>query len=133
MSGVYLDTSALGRVVLDEPDRGPIISVLDGYEKVVSSRLLRIEIHRLGLRAGIAADELDRSLTRVALVPIDETILSSAESVGPPTVATLDAIHLVTAVRLATEGDLDAIMTFDRQLADGAREHGLAVVAPGLP
>jgi len=49
---------------------------------------------------------------------------------GPPTVATLDAIHLATAVSLSNAGKLDALMTYDKQLAIGAREHGLVVLAP---
>ena len=61
---------------------------------------------------------------------MDEEILTSAETLTPSTVATLDAIHLATAVRLAGENELDAIMTYDKQLATGAKEHGIAVVSP---
>jgi predicted nucleic acid-binding protein len=43
---------------------------------------------------------------------------------------TLDAIHLATAVRLAGADQLDALMTYDKQLAEGAREHGIAVLSP---
>jgi uncharacterized protein len=57
-------------------------------------------------------------------------VLDAAETVQPPSVTTLDAIHLVTAVRLADEKLIDAVMTYDARLADGAREHGLTVVAP---
>lgn len=130
MAGVYLDTSALGRVVLDEPESDAIGEALAGFELVASSRLLRIELHRLGLRTGIARAEIESWLTSVALVPMDEEILSAAETIAPSTVATLDAIHLATAVQLAAEGHVEAIMTFDMQLAEGATEHGLAVAAP---
>lgn len=130
MAGVYLDTSALGRIVLDEPDSDAIGRALAGFETVVSSRLLRIELHRLGLRAGIAHEEIESWLASVALVPMDEAILSAAETIAPATVATLDAIHLATAVQLAAEGHIESIMTFDIRLAEGAGEHGLAVIAP---
>lgn len=130
MAGVYLDTSALGRIVLDEPDADAIGSTLARFGAIVSSGLLRIELHRLGLRAGIAADEIDAWLAAVALVPMDETILSTAEMVPPASVATLDSIHLATAIQLAAEGHVESIMTFDTRLAEGARVHGLAVVAP---
>jgi uncharacterized protein len=69
-------------------------------------------------------------LRDMGLLPVDDTILHAAETVDPHTVATLDAIHLATALRLAADGDLDALMTFDKQLADGARHHGLTVVTP---
>jgi predicted nucleic acid-binding protein len=64
------------------------------------------------------------------LIPLDEEILAAAETIAPPTVATLDAIHLATAVNLSDAGKLDALMTYDKRLADGARAHGLTVLSP---
>lgn len=130
MSGVYLDTSALGRVVLDEPDGDAIGVALTEFEVVVSSRLLRIELHRLGLRAGIASEEIEGWLAGVAIVPMDDAILAAAEAVSPASVATLDAIHLATALQLAAEGHVTSMMTFDARLAEGAREHRLDVIMP---
>ncbi len=97
LGAVYLDTSALGRVLLRE-----------------------------GLLP--AADQL---LTSVALLPLDENVLATAESLPPSTVRTLDAIHLATALRVAATTGLDALLTYDAQLAAGAREHGLTTLAPG--
>lgn len=131
MAGVYLDTSALGRVVLGEPDGMAVGDALGAFDVVISSRLLRIELHRLGMRADLARDEIEAWLAGMALVPMDDAILSLAEAVSPVSVATLDAIHLATAVRLAGDGHVESIMTFDHRLADGAREHGLDVAAPG--
>jgi len=130
VAGVYLDTSALGRVVLDEPDSAAIGAALTAFDAVVSSRLLRIELHRVGLRTGIAREEIETWLAGVALVPMDDAILSAAEAVAPASVATLDAIHLATALQLAAERHVASIMTFDARLAEGACEHGLAVIAP---
>jgi len=45
-------------------------------------------------------------------------------------VATLDAIHLATALHAAQVSGLDALMTYDARLAAGAREHGLTALAP---
>lgn len=42
-----------------------------------------------------------------------------------------DAIHLVTAIRIASAGPLDAVITYDARLAAGMLEHRLAVLAPG--
>jgi uncharacterized protein len=128
MAGVYLDTSALGRVVLDEPDADAIGAALSAFDTVVSSRLLRIELRRLGLRTGIADDEIEAWLAGVALVPLDDAVLAAAETIAPASVASLDAIHLATALLLSEH--VTAIMTFDARLAEGAREHGLAVIAP---
>ena len=130
MSALYLDTSVLGRVLLDEPDTAAIRSELARFERHISSRLLRVELRRLGLLKDMlkAVDEL---LSGNVLIPIDETILTAAETMAPSVVRTLDAIHLATAVRLAGAGQLDALMTYDKQLAHGAREHGITVLSAG--
>lgn len=116
--------------MLDEPDSDAIGAALTAFDAIVSSRLLRIELHRVGLRAGIAREEIETWLAGLSLVPMDDAILSAAEAVSPSSVATLDTIHLATALQLAAEGHVASIMTFDVRLAEGAREHGLAVIAP---
>jgi predicted nucleic acid-binding protein len=129
MAAVYVDTSAVGRVLLGEPDAPAVLRDLAGFDQHVASRLLRIELRRLALRED-ALEAADRLLDGVALIPLDDAILAASETLAPATVATLDAIHLATAVRLATAGVLDTVMTYDRRLADGAAHHGLRVLAP---
>jgi predicted nucleic acid-binding protein len=126
---VYLDTSVLGRVLLDEPDTPAIRRELGCFERHISSGLLSVELHRLGLRVNMLTYVAELLAGKV-LIPLDEEILAAAETIAPPTVATLDAIHLATAVSLSNAGKLDALMTYDKQLATGAREHGLEVLAP---
>lgn len=129
MAGLYVDTSALGRLLLAEPDAPAIRDELRGFERHLASRLLRIELHRLALRHGLS-DEAEELLGAVGMVPLDETILAAAESVAPSSVATLDAIHLLSALRLAEAELVDSILTYDVRLAGAAREHGLPVLAP---
>jgi len=129
VSSLYLDTSVLGRVLLNEPDTPAIRHEMGRFERHISSRLLSIELHRLGLREDML-EYVEKLLSGQVLIPLDEEILADAETIAPSAVRTLDAIHLATAVRLAGEGQLDALMTYDKQLAEGAREHGLAVLSP---
>lgn len=129
MAAVYVDASALGRVLLGEPDAPAILRGLAPFDQRVASRLLRVELRRLALRERRLQDA-DQLLLGLALLPLDEELLAAAEVVSPTTVATLDAIHLVTALRLSSAGMLDTVMTYDVRLADGARQHGLAVLAP---
>lgn len=129
MAGVYVDTSALGRVLLGEPGAAAILDELRHFDQHVASRLLRVELRRLALREGLL-DSADQLLSGVALLPVDEAVLGAAETVAPASVATLDAVHLITALRLAADELIDGLMTYDARLADGAREHGLRVVAP---
>ena len=129
MAAVYVDTSAVGRVLLGEPDAPAVLRDLARFDQHVASRLLRIELRRLALRED-ALEAADRLLDGVALIPLDDAILASSETLPPTTVATLDAIHLATALRLAAASVLDTVMTYDRRLADGAAHHGLQVLAP---
>jgi uncharacterized protein len=129
VSTVYVDTSAIARMLLDEPDKPIVEQHLEGFEQRVASRLLQVELRRVGTRAGVL-DRADRLLGAISLISLDEEILMAAETVTPSSVATLDAIHLVTALRLHEHGELDAVMTYDRQLATGARAHGIAVISP---
>ena len=129
MAAVYVDTSAIGRVLLGEPDAPAVLRDLADFDQHVASRLMRIELRRLALRED-ALEAADRLLDGVALIPLDDAILAASETLLPATVATLDAIHLATALRLAAGGMLDTVMTYDRRLADGAAQHGLRVLAP---
>lgn len=129
MSGVYVDTSALGRLLLGEPDAGAVVRELREFDRHVASRLLRVELRRLALREGLL-DHADQLLSGISLLPLDEAVLDAAETVAPVSVATLDAIHLVTALRLADQALIDTVLTYDARLADGARAHGLTVIAP---
>lgn len=126
---VYVDTSALGRSLLDEPEKPAIERTLDTFERFVSSSMLRTELRRLGFRRDML-DRVDALLAGVSLIKVDHAILTEAETIAPATLATLDAIHLATAVRLSKAGRLNALMTYDKQLADGAREHGIEVLSP---
>jgi predicted nucleic acid-binding protein len=129
MSTVYVDTSALARVLLEDPDKQVIGHALTAFDRKVASRLLGVELRRVGLRRELSS-RAETLLTDVSLLPIDEQILAAAERLTPSSVGTLDAIHLATALRLAGEDKLDALMTYDKRLAQGAKEHGLAVLAP---
>jgi uncharacterized protein len=115
--------------MLEEPDKKAVQRDLAKFDRSVASRLLRVELRRVGKRED-ALEEADLILDGVLLIPLDETILATAETISPTTVGTLDAIHLATAVRLAEAGDLDAVMTYDKHLAEGARKHGIAVLSP---
>jgi uncharacterized protein len=129
MPAVYVDTSAIGRVLLGEPDAPAVLRHLGRFDQHVASRIMRLELRRLALRVD-ALEAADQLLDGVALVPVDDAILVASETIPPATVATLDAIHLATAVRLASAGVLDTVLTYDARLTRGAEHHGLQVLAP---
>lgn len=99
MAGIYVDTSALGRVLLAEPDASVILDVLIDHDEWWSSELIVVELRRLGAREGLA-DAAERLLGALRLAPVDSPSLQRASAIEPWAVRSLDAIHLQAAVRL---------------------------------
>ena len=58
--------------------------------------------------------------------PITDDILRVAARIASPTLRSLDAIHLATAMHVQP----DAMLTCDRRLATAAEAQGLTVLAP---
>ncbi|MEK6190718.1 MAG: type II toxin-antitoxin system VapC family toxin [Chloroflexota bacterium] len=125
----YLDASALVKLVVTEAETRALRGLIGTYQRRVSSRLAGVELARAISRRGIRAERsVARLLRDVDLVDIGEDILLEAARVGPPSLRTLDAIHLATA--LAVRDDLAAVVSYDRRLAEAALAAGLPVVSP---
>lgn len=95
----------------------------------VSSTLLAVEATRACARYGPAyAHEARAWLKGIALLAMDDPVLSEAASLEPPALRSLDALHLATA--LSISDDLGAFFTYDKRLAEAAAERGLNVIRP---
>ena len=129
MAGIYLDTSALGRVLLAEPDATAIRSVLDQHDDWWSSELLMVELRRFATREELA-DPAEKLLEEIELLGIDSATMQRASRVEPSEVRSLDAIHLDAALVLNQQGKIASVLTYDNQLQAGCRHHGLNVTAP---
>ena len=128
---VYLDSSALVKLVVAEPESRALVEHLEGWPQRVSSALALTELPRALGRAGLGAAAHRRArevLGRIALVDVDRRILTTAATLGPSTLRTLDAIHLATA--LAVRDDLEMVVTYDRRLRVAAERLRIDVVAP---
>jgi len=131
VSLVYLDSSALVKLVVREPESAALVAFLHGHAERVSSALALSEVPRALRRAGFGTSERRRArqvLSRVALVDVDRRALAAAAALDPPTLRTLDAIHLATA--LALREDLTALVTYDRRLSAAAERAHVEVLAP---
>ena len=129
MAGIYVDTSALGRVSLGEPDAQTIRATLAQFDPWFASELLVVELRRLGRREGVLP-QAERTLAAVNLVPLTRALLERASRLDPIEVRSLDAIHLCTAVDLHNAGSIDAVLTYDLQLQAGCQHHGIGVESP---
>lgn len=127
-SVVYVDTSALGALLIDQPESLVLVDWLDQTTAtLVSSDLLETELRRIAVRESLDQSDVTRVLDGVALAALDRAVYRSAGFLPMPYLRTLDALHLEAAMRI----DADAILTYDHRLGEAARSAGLDVIAPG--
>ncbi|WP_029138823.1 type II toxin-antitoxin system VapC family toxin [Nakamurella lactea] len=125
---VYADTSALGALLVAQPETQALVDWLEQTPaRLVSSDLLETELRRMAVREGRDQSKVTAILDGVSLAALDRATYRSAGFLPMPYLRTLDALHLEAAMRL----DVEAVLAYDRRLLDAARSAGLDVIAPG--
>jgi uncharacterized protein len=133
---VYLDASALVKAIREEEGVETLRAYLQGAE-LVSSELVLAEVPRAlrrraaerpGFQLRPALDRAAEMLDRLALRPVEDSLLIGAGLLAEPDLRSLDAIHVATALHLYP---IDAFVTYDKRQATVARLAGLRAVAPG--
>jgi predicted nucleic acid-binding protein len=127
---LYLDSSALVKLVVAEPETRALLEFLAGWPHRVSSALARVEVLRAVKRARAAPAvrrRATRVLARVALIRIDDAVLAAAARVPPADLRSLDAIHVATARSL---DGLAGIVTYDARLGRAASRAHIKVWSP---
>ena len=130
---LYLDSSALVKLVLPEAETGALLGALSDWPERISSALAGVEVLRAVRRAGAgerARERAERVISGIGLVRVDGAVLSGAARLESPELRTLDAIHLATA--LYAGEDLGAMVCYDSRLAQAASNLGVATMAPGM-
>lgn len=128
---VYLDSSALAKLVLHEPESPALAAWIRDWPDRLSSVVSAVEVRR-ALRRVSAPPTLMRRLAEImeslSLVRLDPPILELAGALPGVSLRSLDAIHLATALSI---GDApEAFVTYDARLAQAAKRARLNVVAP---
>lgn len=129
---LYLDSSALVKLVLPESETEALLEALREWPDRVSSEIASVEVPRAARRASD-----DRAVHRraaqviagVHLLRLGDAVLQRAASLGPPELRTLDALHLSSALHVCDE--LGAFVAYDRALCAAAAAAGLETIQPG--
>lgn len=128
---VYLDSSALLKLVLPERQRAALESAIAPWPDRIASELSVVECMRAVRRQPEAATlllRLEDVLPSVTLIRLDSALLRLAGILEPTHLRSLDAIHLAAALSI---GDYpEAFVTYDERLAEAARAVGLNVLMP---
>lgn len=128
---IYLDSAAVVKLVHAEAESQALRDWLSDRSSLswTSSVLLEVEtVRALARHAPYAISRLPPILDLMVLVEISPEVRALAQTVTPPAVRTLDAIHLATALRMSDQ--LTSFVTYDRRLADAATAAGLTVDSP---
>jgi len=127
--GTYLDSSAIVKLVIDEPQSEPLRRYLRRRRPLVSSALARTEVLRALLDEGDVGLARGRDvLGRINLIRVNDRILGTAGALLPAELRSLDAIHLATALDL--DDDIRQLVTYDERMMAAATGLGLRTAAP---
>jgi predicted nucleic acid-binding protein len=125
----YLDSSAIVKLVVAEPESAALRRYVRRRRPLVSSALAKAEVARALLPLGEqAAQRGQEVLARVELIRISDRVIGAAGRLLPTELRMLDAIHLATAQQLGR--DLARFVTYDERLHGAAAAVGCPVSAP---
>lgn len=128
MKSVFLETSALLRVILSEPGRKLVLKTLREANRIVSSRLIKVESERALIRLSLdhaqsenLVTQLHRDLqilwSRVDFVEISKDICERAGRIAPRSrLRTLDAIHLASYYRVKEIDPSIKMLSYDDRI-----------------
>lgn len=133
---VYLDSSALVKLVVSEPQSDAVDALVARTEYAVTSVITYAECRSAIARgartrrvdAAAAARSLDHVWASVHTLDVDLRLSARAGDLASHHLLRgMDALHLASALELA-DGELPvAFATFDRDLAAAARREGLEI------
>lgn len=128
----YIDSSALLKRYVVEPDSAVAAELLDADPVLITSWVTAVEVRRNlarlldGAVLRQARAQFNRDLDGFALVLCDEAVALAAAEIGETLgVRSLDAIHLASARRV--RDDQLTFVTFDLRQAQAARSLDLIV------
>ena len=130
---LYVDSSALLKRYVDEPDSDTAEALLASDPSLLTARHTIVEVRRNLARVLDEADAVaaraafTEDLRSFAIVELDEVTCDTAAGIAELTgTRTLDALDLAAAQRLG--GSAVPFLTFDLRQAQAARSLGLTVV-----
>jgi uncharacterized protein len=128
---LYLDTSALAKVVVKEEESEAVYRFLRDWPLRISSIVTWVELPRAVRRKPDGAKAARRAqavLERIDLIDLDVALARTAAALNPASLRALDAIHLAAAISV---GDcLGGFLAYDARLTRAAKRARLPTLTP---
>ena len=125
---VYLDSSAIVKLVVNEAESGALRRFLRDHPAHASCGLARVEVPlAVAARGATAIESARRTVATLDLVQLGDALLDAAGALHVG-LHSLDAIHLAAAQELGE--DLDYLVTYDRRMVAAAEALGMPVTGP---
>lgn len=128
---LYMDTSALVKLIVAEQESQRLKDFLIdcAEDTLFSAALSRTELIRAVAPGGAQAITDARNLLMTLdTVVLTRQLLDDAGTLGPTNLRSLDAIHLVAALRAGET--LRAVVTYDARMLSAAANLGMATASP---
>ena len=127
----YLDSSALVKLVVEEPETRALRESLTTPAHLVTSDLATTEVLRaVHVQGPLAMTRAMAVLGCCERILVDTEVLETAGRLATDDLRSLDAIHLASAALLGDH--LDAFVTYDRRQALAAQAEGFGLLTPGI-
>jgi predicted nucleic acid-binding protein len=128
MRDIYIDSSAILKMIIKEKESDAIISI--ARARFITSEISRVEVIRAVLRYQPSAlKSAEQVLKNINYVRIDSQTLVQAERLPDRiNLRALDAIHIAVAAKMGLK--IKSILTYDKQMAKAAKALGFEVMAP---
>jgi predicted nucleic acid-binding protein len=125
-----LDSSALVKTVIAEPESRALMRWLTDKEQLAACELIRVEtVRAVRVSDPGAVPRARRALSMLTMIRLEDSVYEVAAGLNPVTLRSLDAVHLAAALSLGH--DLGGMVTYDLRMAEAAVALGVRVEAPG--
>lgn len=131
MRDIYIDSSAILKLILREAESEAVISI--PRARFITSEISRVEVIRAILRYEPSALKIaEQVLKNLNFVRIDSQTLIQAERLPDRiSLRALDAIHIAVAAKMGLK--INSVLTYDKQMAKAAQALGFEVLSPVKP
>jgi uncharacterized protein len=125
----YIDSSALVKLAIPEPESDALRAELAKWERHVSSALARVEVMRACARVDAKARRIaEQVVGALDLIAVDDRVLEEAALLGPVELRSLDAVHFASSLLL---GDaLGVAIAYDDRLLEAMSAAGIPTATP---